>query len=1043
MSKARLLVRESVRIQKELNSQLDVSNLSRAAIRLAEGRSPVSGVSDHIPNYDETESKLQEIETREVLRQPHRLNPRILEAWINNTISDAEQIELPDELVSSETRQPLIRFGVDRQSLISAGVPSNEVDRIFRALFVYSIGFYQLINKAMEHCAKKNVLVAGIWKVYSILLEYCCYKDYQMVVKTLMLEREQEVARVEEEYRQQLDLLAQNEQHLLTNLEDMREQLNQAQGQLVQETHRREELEDELQQRGSGHEQEVELRLKFESKLNQMFAQQRDLEVRLAQQHALLKSTQSHLEEKHNIIEVSNKKYSTLQVAKQEQDINVGNLERALSQQVLATKTAEQKIAEIEKRTEFLNEMLAKSRENQQNTLADAVSKNLTIERLQSEKITARANISRLENELDGQKEARKFVEHKVSDLEKMLAAQVATVQNLEGELVVSIATAQAKTKELEVVREKLYELTDMYQADREKNIHLAQELDTKLLIIEELQKQLEHVLEGVNEATKGRKIAEERAKILERRQTELIADLEAAEKALVAERHESDRFSTRVKELETDLEFADSKFASTEKQTESQREALLAKIKSLTQIANTEKQTRDMWIAKFEQEQKAHNETVKELLGLRQSTKDLELMTSDFSVKLHQVNLKVDAEVLKSQQLLDMNYSLKSERDELQRALEAQVEFNKLNETNFTRKVTELEIYLADQLHEAEAKILNSRMELGDVESFSLQLWHNLRKEEATVKDLISTLNQTNQDKAYLFKELEATRARDCRGRMRIEEMLKKMGELDEALQEAIKQKVGNDKLLARTQAELNMYKNKIPENLRGLEQPFVTLTNRIKVLEDQLEANAKPPTTDVMLQTHISTREKSMQTLKRSKPDTPNSQRPSSSSQSRKTIVGSEESAKMRVYNLNDEAPPMKKKTKDESKGKNTSDDWKGISVEDRKVGSSDEWKKGPYENTRKSADDRRGSPKKEKGEAQFYRSGGHLLSRGSRLNMMVESGEPTAREGEITPVHLRSMYPQDGSDAFDSHLPELRRPLPTKDMRRYLKQAVSRRQ
>jgi hypothetical protein len=61
-----------------------------------------------------------------------------------------------------------------------------------------------------------------------------------------------------------------------------------------------------------------------------------------------------------------------------------------------------------------------------------------------------------------------------------------------------------------------------------------------------------------------------------------------------------------------------------------------------------------------------------------------------------------------------------------------------------------------------------------------------------------------------------------------------------------------------------------------------------------------------------------------------------------------------------------------------------------------------------------------------------------------MQIESGEPTAREGEVTPMHLRSMYAQDEQDALnDSRLPHIRRnPLPTTDMRRYLKQATSRR-
>lgn len=809
MSKARLLVKESVRIQAELNSQLEITNFSRTSALVADGRSPLSGISDPLPNYNGSEDKLREIETKEALRQPNRLNSRILEAWINNTINDAEQIEMPNEIVASESRQPLIRYGVDRQSLISAGVTNSQVDRIFRALFVYSIGFYQLINKAMEHCAKKNVLTASIWKVYSILLEYCCHKDYRMVVSTLMQQHEQEVAKVEQDYRMQLELLALNEVHLVTNLEDIREQLNEAQGNLALETHRREELEDELQQRGSGHEKEVELRLKFESKLNQMFAQQRDLEVRLDQQIQLLKATQVHLEEKHMIIDIANKKILALQVVKQEQEISISNLERLLAQQHLAIKSSEQKNLDIEKRTEVLNEMLAKARENQQNTLADAISKNLTIERLQSERTTAQGTLSRVKIELEEQNAACVIVGRKNSKLEGLLAAQAQQVQELEALLVVNVSAMEAKEKELDIVRDQLVEVTKQHKVNQDKILHLSQELDTKLLIVDELSKQLKHLLTGVEEATKGRKVAEERTKLLERRQTELVTDLEATEKALLAERHECDRFSTRVRELEVELEFADSKFQSSEKMTNSHNEALLAKIKSLTQISVSEKHTRDMWVDKFEKEQKAHNEAVKEVLGLKQATKDLELMSSDFSVKLHQANLAVQTEHLHAQQLLEANYVLKSEVDELQRSLDAQKEFSKLNESNFSRKVGELETYVSEQQSLIEGRLLASRMQLADAESSQLLLWHRLSSEETTAQQLRTELAQLKREKLAVDLALESTIALDARGRMQIEELLMQLWSLSGAHCEVVRLRTSTDKLLARTQAELQMYKN------------------------------------------------------------------------------------------------------------------------------------------------------------------------------------------------------------------------------------------
>ena len=50
-----------------------------------------------------------------------------------------------------EHKSPIIRYGIERQDLIKAGIPNEMVDRVYRALFVYSVGFYELIKKCLEH----------------------------------------------------------------------------------------------------------------------------------------------------------------------------------------------------------------------------------------------------------------------------------------------------------------------------------------------------------------------------------------------------------------------------------------------------------------------------------------------------------------------------------------------------------------------------------------------------------------------------------------------------------------------------------------------------------------------------------------------------------------------------------------------------------------------------------------------------------------------------------------------------------------------------
>jgi len=71
------------------------------------------------------------------------------------------------------------------------------VDRVFRALFVYSIGFYELMQKCLEHTKNKYKTITSIWKVYSILLEYCCASDYRMLISQLSREHQGEMQELE------------------------------------------------------------------------------------------------------------------------------------------------------------------------------------------------------------------------------------------------------------------------------------------------------------------------------------------------------------------------------------------------------------------------------------------------------------------------------------------------------------------------------------------------------------------------------------------------------------------------------------------------------------------------------------------------------------------------------------------------------------------------------------------------------------------------------------------------------------------------------
>ena len=74
---------------------------------------------------------------------------RVLETWINETLTDAYHLDIPGVLTKPEHKNPIHRYGIDRQTLVGAGISSEEVDRIYRSLFVYSVGFFELLKKVL------------------------------------------------------------------------------------------------------------------------------------------------------------------------------------------------------------------------------------------------------------------------------------------------------------------------------------------------------------------------------------------------------------------------------------------------------------------------------------------------------------------------------------------------------------------------------------------------------------------------------------------------------------------------------------------------------------------------------------------------------------------------------------------------------------------------------------------------------------------------------------------------------------------------------
>mgnify|MGYP006893256872 CR=1 FL=1 len=119
---------------------------------------------------------------KNAINEASSISNKVMETWLNQTLSEAEHLDIPGIIVKPEHKNPISRYGIDRMELTNNGIPNEMVDRIYRCLFVYSVGFYNMISKVIQHSKQKYFLITRIWKVFSVILEYCCLTDYKMMI---------------------------------------------------------------------------------------------------------------------------------------------------------------------------------------------------------------------------------------------------------------------------------------------------------------------------------------------------------------------------------------------------------------------------------------------------------------------------------------------------------------------------------------------------------------------------------------------------------------------------------------------------------------------------------------------------------------------------------------------------------------------------------------------------------------------------------------------------------------------------------------------
>ncbi|CDW82237.1 UNKNOWN [Stylonychia lemnae] len=213
-----------------------------------------------------------------------KLSSRFLEQWINDTLDECYHLGIPGIIARPEHKLPLSRHGLDRITLTNMGIPNESVNRIYRSLFVFSVGFYELMTECTKYLDVNRVTVQSqIWKVFQVLLEYCCKTDYQLITQQMEKNHQGEVEDIENKYREVIQKLENSESELKKEMRRLQLRIDELEFERGHQDKERDRMVAESQKNQQKHEEEVQLRLHFESKLNTMHHVNREITNKLKQ----------------------------------------------------------------------------------------------------------------------------------------------------------------------------------------------------------------------------------------------------------------------------------------------------------------------------------------------------------------------------------------------------------------------------------------------------------------------------------------------------------------------------------------------------------------------------------------------------------------------------------------------------------------------------------------------------------------------------------------------------------------------------------------
>jgi chromosome segregation ATPase len=538
-------------------------------------------------------------------------------------------------ILKPEQKNPISRYGIDKQVLLQAGIPNDTIERIYRAMFVYSVGFYELLKTSLEHIPSKFTVITALWKVFSILLEYCCRTDYRMLIQEITTNHKQEVEDLEAKYQRMFEEQANNEKLLKQNLETLQKYSETLEKERMNERSMRLKLEEEYSQNTKNHEEEVQLRLKFESKLNNMHSDYRELNTKYKRS---VKDLNISLElNKKNAVEITKKDTVITEVQKEivSQKTQITNFREKISslQRELEIKAVQ--LANLEARNGKIQDELDLSAYRLQDQQKDLTEIRLKCDVLTSTNEGLMSEKAHLTTELKETRQLYKTYEAKCSEIMLELHQTNSAYQELKRNMITHDEQMRQRDDKITLLKTELEEtqakLEQLNIAHGTVNIQFSKVNEQ----FELTNKELQDTVQKLHITNKIRHETEVRLGEAHEKQKDALDVIKNKDHQLDSKQKEIDDLEKRNLDIERAMENLEIKKQGIERQFEMTKKQLNEKVANLNEIIGGEKETRDMWIERYDKEHKEHTIAAAQLLNEKSEHKDTMLNQKNVEIKL------------------------------------------------------------------------------------------------------------------------------------------------------------------------------------------------------------------------------------------------------------------------------------------------------------------------------------------------------------------------------------------------------------------------